>query len=266
MQANFIDGVKPIKKVNLPLRFFYWGPFVTHMNLPVEFCNFFIEEGKKVRGNLSKSADDSLAGNLTRGQFKLEKSNPSSLFYLSQIIQAYCEAHNTNWNQTRTLNHKEWILADLWINYYKAGDYQPFHNHAGDISFVFFPEPTPPELIQEDKDFEGTARGPGYLTFLVGEVHNITSSEINALPKQGDLYIFPAHVKHMVTPYKSKVERCSISGNAFLPGSSAILANLQLTSTAEARVKSLEVNGNKIRYMEGDWDGQSPQLVKKEPQ
>ena len=37
------------------------------------------------------------------------------------------------------------------------------------------------------------------------------------LPKTGDIFIFPASLKHYVYPFKSKVTRISVSGNLNLP-------------------------------------------------
>ena len=56
-------------------------------------------------------------------------------------------------------------------------------------------------------------RGPGGIAWFYGEGNRQCISAVNQLPKSGDLYIFPATLKHWVFPFRSKVERVSVSGN-----------------------------------------------------
>ena len=69
------------------------------------------------------------------------------------------------------------------------------------------------EIIDECKAFTGTMRGPGGIAWFYGEGNRQCISAVNQLPKSGDLYIFPATLKHWVFPFRSKVERVSVSGN-----------------------------------------------------
>jgi hypothetical protein len=38
-------------------------------------------------------------------------------------------------------------------------------------------------------------------------------SLVHQMPEENDIYIFPADLRHWVFPFKSKVERISVSGN-----------------------------------------------------
>jgi hypothetical protein len=38
-------------------------------------------------------------------------------------------------------------------------------------------------------------------------------SLVHQMPKEGDLYMFPAQLRHFVLPFKSDVTRISVSGN-----------------------------------------------------
>jgi hypothetical protein len=38
------------------------------------------------------------------------------------------------------------------------------------------------------------------------------------VPKKGDLYVFPALLSHYVAPFKSNIERISVSGNLSFRG------------------------------------------------
>jgi hypothetical protein len=45
---------------------------------------------------------------------------------------------------------------------------------------------------------------------------------VHQLPKTGDMYIFPATLKHWVFPFKSLVTRVSVSGNILFDQDSRI--------------------------------------------
>ena len=51
------------------------------------------------------------------------------------------------------------------------------------------------------------------MTFISGDVTDWTISANTVFPEKGDMFIFPAKLRHMVYPFKSKVERVSVSGN-----------------------------------------------------
>ena len=66
-------------------------------------------------------------------------------------------------------------------------------------------------------NFEGTAQKPGQITFKYGQIQDYqnqwATTNLNLVPKTGDMYIFPAQLEHMVAPFKSDVTRISVSGN-----------------------------------------------------
>ena len=105
-------------------------------------------------------------------------------------------------------------LWPFWINYMKAGDFNPIHTHTEDLSFVLFLD-VPSELKTENINERNNDKhgGPGALTFIHGDVTDWTISANTVFPEKGDMFIFPAKLRHMVYPFKSKVERVSVSGN-----------------------------------------------------
>ena len=103
-------------------------------------------------------------------------------------------------------------VYDLWINFMGPDEYNPTHTHDGDLSFVFFPK-VPKELETESHNYKGTGAGPGRIEFTYGEKQGLSITGHSFLPQTNDLFIFPSTLKHFVYPYKSKVERVSISGN-----------------------------------------------------
>ena len=54
-------------------------------------------------------------------------------------------------------------LMSLWMNYMRAGEYNPFHNHAGSLSFVIYID-VPNEIYKEENPANGHA--PGTITFM----------------------------------------------------------------------------------------------------
>ena len=110
---------------------------------------------------------------------------------------------------------KEVWLASLWINFMKQGEYNPPHNHDGDFSFVLYLQ-VPKELEEENKKFKGQGTGPGIISFMYGEEQKGIRTAQGIAPALNELWIFPATLKHTVPPFKSDVERISISGNWFI--------------------------------------------------
>ena len=185
-----------------------FGPFVMKTKLPDYIINKLLEDGKKEL----KSYNKNLAGHL-KSQF-VYNSETINWFYneTSSIWQCYrdqhCEFHSLKKLQVELDAH------DLWVNFMKPGDFNPFHVHGGDISFVLFLD-VPDELQKEQDEHEGTGGKPGCLCFEYTQQAKPRWSTTGQLiyPKTSDMYIFPAMLQHWVAPFKSKVTRVSVSGN-----------------------------------------------------
>lgn len=116
-------------------------------------------------------------------------------------------------------------LQSLWCNLQKAGEYNPLHNHAGDISFVFYPH-IPDELALETTEINSLI--PGAINFhyadkqsnsLVNDLGlDLTPIDCHThLPKTGELFVFPSWLKHSVFAFKTpNITRWSIAGNVFI--------------------------------------------------
>ena len=196
--------------------FYHWGPFLFHSTMDKEFCELMLEEGLKVRGKSDELYIHKLAGHIGE-QYKLDRTK------IMPKLAVFLEAYSIGYNQWRGgggMKPKAKLLS-LWINYMKAGDFNPPHSHGADLSFVAFPD-VPKEIIEECGEFKGTMRGPGGLSWIYGDGDKTCISVVHQLPKTGDLYIFPASLKHYVFPFKSPVTRVSVSGNILLDQDSRI--------------------------------------------
>ena len=187
-----------------------FGPFVMKTKVPDYIIKRLLNDGQKLRK--ADSYNRKLAGHLNN-QF-LYKPETQNWFYkqAQPILQAYRNGH-CKFHGVKELDI-ELSPDDLWVNYMKAGDFNPIHTHGGDYSFVLFLD-VPKKLEKEIKDFEGTSAKPGSLLFEFTQQAKprwaTTGTAIE--PKTGDFIMFPALLQHWVCPFKSKITRISVSGN-----------------------------------------------------
>ena len=106
----------------------------------------------------------------------------------------------------------EYILSALWINYQKANEFNPPHDHDGKLSFVVYLK-IPDELKKEHAAYKGKSCGPGGVQFIYGDGPRDCVTYQSFFPEEGDMFIFPAWLKHWVAPFKSDCVRISVSGN-----------------------------------------------------
>ena len=174
--------------------------------------NYILEKLKKEGIKAKHNYNHALAGHLNN-QF-LYPEPFQKWFYneIHPIITAYRKGH-CKYHGLEELDI-ELGTDDLWVNFMKAGDFNPLHTHGADYSFVVFVD-VPKALEKEIKDFKGTSAGPGMLMFEYGlqARPKWATTGVIATPKTGDMYMFPALLQHWVAPFKSKVTRISVSGN-----------------------------------------------------
>ena len=106
----------------------------------------------------------------------------------------------------------EYVLASLWINYQKANEFNPPHDHDGKLSFVAYLQ-IPEELKKENAAYRGKSCGPGGIQFIYGNGPRDCVTYMSFFPEENDIFIFPAWLKHWVAPFKSDCTRISVSGN-----------------------------------------------------
>ena len=99
------------------------------------------------------------------------------------------------------------IHGGPWINFMKKGEFNPIHSHTGEISSVVCID-IPIEISQEETPYESNMPCAGQLEFIDYEPG--THKEIT---KTGDIFLFPADLKHCVYPFASDVERVTMSFN-----------------------------------------------------
>jgi len=193
------------EKVDISI--FNWGPCVIKLKITDEFKNLLLAEGEKSKIDFSKK----LAGIINKEIGYTDESRNKIVPYLSQYLGVYNKAYERYVNKPFDKN-PEYILTSLWINYQKANDYNPPHDHDGKLSFVTYLK-IPEELTKENKDYQGKSCGPGGIQFIYGNGPRDCITYMSFMPEENDIFIFPAWLKHYVAPYKSDVTRVSVSGN-----------------------------------------------------
>jgi hypothetical protein len=194
--------------------YYNWGPFLFRSTIDEGFIGLILAEGEKVRGKGSELYVSKLAGHLDE-EYRLPAAR--IMGHLQEYLEAYCVTYNQWRGGGVTYLRPQAELISLWINYMNAGDFNPPHDHGGDLSFVIFPH-IPEELLEENRKYDGTLQGPGGISWLYGEGGPLCISVVHRMPQTGDIYIFPASLKHFVFPYKSDVTRVSVSGNLRFKG------------------------------------------------
>ena len=132
--------------------------------------------------------------------------------FFSKIFELYADALQ-KWTGDDSIDFKQkYELDALWANFQGPGDFNPPHDHGGSLSWVIFLE-IPEVLKFENSKYKGRSAGPGGITFIYGDGPRESVTHHSFVPEAGDMYIFPAWLKHWVFPFKSKCTRVSVSGN-----------------------------------------------------
>ena len=193
------------------LMYFRFGPIIAHHKLNNDFINKLNKKGDKT--HIDHSAH--LAGHIKKeNEFNVEDKD----WFIENTKEIFLEYIQNL--QTNSFDHARppvtgMNLDKLWINFMKKGEFNPVHDHSGNISFVIYTS-VPNEILMENKDFKGKGSGPGCISFFHGENSENYRSEYHFLPKRGYMFIFPASLRHFVPPFKSNVTRISVSGNLTL--------------------------------------------------
>ena len=185
-----------------------WGPCVVQVKVSDDFKNKLLSGAESAR---AKKLDytDKLAG-IIKEEYAYEKKED----YLPEVAQCLgiYDVAFQRWKSDPYEKKPEYMLTALWVNYMKQHEYNPPHDHSDQLSFVIFLK-VPEEIKKEQKEYKGKSGGPGSLSFIYGEGNRQAITYQSVHPNEGDMFIFPAWMKHYVAPFYSDVTRISVSGN-----------------------------------------------------
>jgi hypothetical protein len=201
-------GKKNEKGTEVKYQVLQWGPCIVHLKISEEFQQKLLKGGEEARKQ-NKDFRSNLAG-IIKEEYSYE-DRKDYVDEIAQFLTVYDAAYQKWKNETYKVK-PEYILNSLWINYMKKNEYNPPHDHSDYLSFVIFLK-VPEEITKEQDDFVGNSAGPGSLSFLYGEGNRQSITYQSVKPKERDIFIFPAWIKHYVAPFYSDVTRITVSGN-----------------------------------------------------
>ena len=185
----------------------------------------FLQKLSKEAQTKSDPMGQSLSGNIA-GQYDLKSvGTPEEQNRFINLMAEHCNNYIRSGLQVSNLDEMPSedehdlaieLLGYPWVNVTKAGEFNPMHTHPNSlISASLYIDI--PEVIKQEKD---TAKEytnqpvPGDITFTGGLIDDIwQSSGINYTPTTGDAIFFPGAMRHAVYPFKSDVERVTLSFN-----------------------------------------------------
>lgn len=91
-----------------------------------------------------------------------------------------------------------------WVNFQEANEFNPVHNHNGDLSYIIYLD-IPESIREEHTKSKISVRGIIEFSF--------NNSFFRVSPKTGDMIIFPSDLFHCVYPFESNETRISLAGN-----------------------------------------------------
>jgi hypothetical protein len=190
-----------------------WGPLMQRIKLDQSVIDFLWSGANAIRGVDELNAEHLLAGAM-HDEWSYDFS---AMNKFSHLIKPYIKSYTEDLSRHISKNVPDsWRLLALWVNFQKSGDYNPLHDHTGDLSFVIYLN-IPEELKTEKKvlGYKGRGPDPGSITFVHGDTRPpFYDARKFFLPENGDMFIFPSCLYHTVNPFKTEgITRVSVSGN-----------------------------------------------------
>lgn len=163
----------------------------------------------------------SLIGQIDKSFEIKDKNNYLWKNLIFKLVTAYGERFSHG--HTRIPIEGDWkpYLADMWVNYQNATEYNPTHDHGGVYSFAAWLK-QPVDYIDQCKIYNAKDANGSYnntFNFQYQDLFGETATYMYQLCKEyeGTILLFPSRLKHNVYPYyESDEQRISISGNVWL--------------------------------------------------
>ena len=202
-----------------------FGPYVAECKLSDESHQILLKGGEKIKKNrkLQKQNDyrTRLAGNLeeeysynnalSKDEMSIVVNEFNMMAWAFTQISQKAFSKNVSWKREDVI-----CLKPLWVNFMKSGEWNPSHNHAGEISLVTYLK-VPREINEENTKSKHSQKSntptAGKIEFSYGDTIPFSNTGLICTPVEKAVYIFSAKLKHMVYPFKSKKERWSVSCN-----------------------------------------------------
>jgi uncharacterized protein (TIGR02466 family) len=195
-----------------------FSPPIYKAKLSDEIVNFFKEVAASTKAG-SYNVGHTLAGNINKQYAAVMDEAHAAIFNaeVKQHVHRALEEFDKKYDPNSKLdidklqyNHGK----GPWINFQHAGEFNPIHTHTGELSVVIYID-IPECIADENKEtWQSNAPSAGMISWTYGDAAMIaTDYHYTHQPATGEMFIFPATLQHMVYPFKSDVERISMSFN-----------------------------------------------------
>tara|TARA_E500000305_G_C3965118_1_gene209115 strand:- start:61 stop:753 length:693 start_codon:yes stop_codon:yes gene_type:complete len=215
-----------------------WGPCVMQLKISDSFKDKLLKGAEDARSK-NLGYQDKLAG-IIKEEYMYERIQ-DFLPEISQVLGVYDQAFQKFKNE-KYKQKPEYLLTTLWVNYMKRHEFNPPHDHSDQLSFVIFLK-VPEEIKEEQRKYVGKSGGPGSLSFVYGEGSRQAITYQSVIPNENDMFVFPAWLKHYVSPFYSDVTRISVSGN---------IADAIPLNQIKRHAEQLTVNAEKVEAQNND--------------
>ena len=196
-----------------------FGPLILHETVSEDFLKFLVDASVETK-NKSENVGWDLAGNIEDQlqsvidpQRFVKEIYPHILSYLAACFDRRKED---------MLGQSDPPIANVsfncgngpWINFQKKNEFNPVHVHGGELSSVIMID-VPEEIAKESDAVKDKTNMPcpGQLEFIDGTSGYMYTGTYKVVPKTGDIFVFPAQLKHTVYPFTSDVTRITMSYN-----------------------------------------------------
>jgi hypothetical protein len=140
-----------------------------------------------------------------------------------KLLSWYCHEQLGKYlcHHAKEFKGMKYELDSLWFNVSHAGDFNPPHQHGGDISFVIFVQIPYTMIDQVDKYHASGGNLAGHFSFYYNDIFGSQCD----LPIPVDvtyentMFMFPAKLQHGVYPFHgTESPRITVSGNLHRSG------------------------------------------------
>jgi len=195
-----------------------FGPLIYQETITNEHLEYLKDLAESSREH-GQNVGDSLAGNIQE-QFKIVGDSEKFNNFMYPHVFSYMESIMDRWEK-HSINPGDTTIKELtyhygrgpWINFQHKNEFNPVHVHTGDLSSVVMIDI--PEEIAAEEPVASNMPCAGQLEFIEGSSGFWCSGTHKVIPKTGDIFLFPNTLKHTVYPFKSDVERITMSFNIY---------------------------------------------------
>lgn len=198
-----------------------FGPSLYKTVLDQDFMDFLKIVATQTKES-GQSVGTTLAGNISE-QYSIKLDLNQTEKFIKEIRQHIFNAV-VEFEKKYNVTNEEYIHVDTfkfhlgdgpWINFQHHGEFNPLHTHTGQLSAIVYIDV--PECIAHENDsvLKTNAHMAGKVSWVYGSLDYTTDYHYTHQPVTGELFLFPAGLQHTVYPFRSDVERISMSFNVY---------------------------------------------------